>query len=68
VDLKLKHNTVIDSRKTLHLTQSIKQSTAQTQNSAEQTTRLAEKADKEGSTILVFTVVTIIFVSAPAYE
>ncbi|KAL5418824.1 hypothetical protein PMIN06_004488 [Paraphaeosphaeria minitans] len=61
VDLKLKHNTVIESRKTLNLTHSINESTAQTQSSIEQTTKLAEKADKEGSTILVFTIVTIIF-------
>lgn len=62
MDLKLKHNTVVDSRKTLNLTHSIAKSTAQTQDSIEQTTRLAEKADKEGSTILVFTIVSVIFV------
>jgi hypothetical protein len=68
---------VIDSKKALKLTaetasltQGINQSTAQTQRSVDttatltiQTTKLAEKADQEGSTIMVFTVVTIIFVS-----
>ncbi|KAJ4291881.1 hypothetical protein N0V90_009777 [Kalmusia sp. IMI 367209] len=68
IDLKLKHNNVIDSNKALELssktaslTKSINESTAQTKNSVETTEALAKKADKEGSTIMVFTVVTIIF-------
>jgi hypothetical protein len=70
IDLKLKHNNVIDSKKALSLTQGINAATAQTQKSVDTTasltlytTKLAEKADKEGRTVMVFTVVTIIFVS-----
>jgi hypothetical protein len=64
IDLELKHNNFIDSKKALSLTQGINTATAQTQKSVDTTTtKLAKKADEEGSTIMVFTVVTIIFVS-----
>lgn len=56
--------------KTANLTLSITQSTTATEDSVRKTEKLtkktndlAEKADKEGRTVMVFTVVTIIFVS-----
>jgi hypothetical protein len=48
VDLKLKHNTFVDSAKSLKLNEEIKS--------------LAKKADDQGRTIMTFTIVTIIFV------
>ncbi|ORY12883.1 hypothetical protein BCR34DRAFT_286855 [Clohesyomyces aquaticus] len=82
VDLKFRHNNVIDSKRSLELstetanltaqiksseeksaalTERIRESTDATQRSARESAYLAQKADKEGRTVMVFTVVTIIF-------
>jgi len=90
VDLKFKHNNVIDSKKSLNMSQTtkdlttkisesgeksvslsnetkaltseIKRSTEATCEAVDKTADLATKADRDGRTVMVFTVVTIIFV------